>query len=121
MWQAIKAIFGSGEIVTRGFELIDDLHTSGEERIEAVANAKVRMLEAYAPFKLAQRVLAFAFGFVFLASFGLVLGMTLAGMGDVDSVRAVLSEFWIGEIMLIIITFYFGGGAVEGVMERFKK
>lgn len=111
-------IFGSVEIVKEGFELIDDLHTSDEERIEAKTNERVRVLEAYAPFKLAQRLLAVMFAATFLFSFFLVLTMTLIGEGNTEAVLAVLKEFFIGEAMLIILLFYFGGGAAEGVIAK---
>ena len=43
--------------------------------------------------------------------------MTLLGEGDIDAVKAVLGDFYIGEIMLTIVFFYFGGGAFEGAMK----
>jgi hypothetical protein len=46
--------------------------------------------------------------------------MTLAGVGDTDDVRQVLSEFYIGEIMGAIVLFYFGGGAFEGAFKAAK-
>ena len=35
-------------------------------------------------------------------------------------VTNLLFEFYIGEIMLTIIAFYFAGGAVEGVVNKVK-
>ena len=125
-------LFGSKEIIQGGIDLIDSFHTSDVEKIEAntesrvkiiqaKTEAKVSHLNAYAPFKIAQRFLAIVFSVTFVLSFLLVLGMTLAGKGHVEAVKGVLSEFYIGEIMLTIIFFYFGGGAVEGIAERFKR
>ena len=119
----LKAIFGSGDIVKQGVELIDSLHTSGEERIEAQTSAQIRLLQSYEPYKLAQRLLMLMFATTFVFMFALVLGMTLfygAGEARIDEVRAVLDEFWIGEIMLTIVAFYFGGGATEGVVSRMR-
>ena len=45
-------------------------------------------------------------------------GMTLAGKGDIDGVKAILGDFWIGEIMLLIVGFYFGGGLAETIQQR---
>lgn len=118
MLGVLKAIFGSGEVIKEGFQLIDDMHTSDEERIEARADNKVRILQAYEPFKLAQRLLAVMFTITFLFSFLLVLGMTLSGQGNPEAVKQILAEFWIGEIMLTIVLFYFGGGAAEGVIAK---
>lgn len=113
----IKNILGSGDVVKKGMDLIDSFHTSETEAIEAKTKAKTDMLKAYAPFKIAQRFLALMFGFTFLACFVLVLGMTMAGESDIDQVRQVISEFYIGEIMLTIIGFYFGSGMFEGYQE----
>lgn len=116
----LSKIFGSGEVITKGLELIDSFHTSETEAIEAKTKAKTDLLTAYAPFKIAQRYLAVMFSVTFLLSFVLVLGLTMADIGDIDAVRAVLSEFYIGEIMLSIVLFYFGGGAFEGVTAKIK-
>jgi hypothetical protein len=122
MWQAIGKIFGSGEVISNGLKLIDDIHTSKEEEILAKNQAKINLLEAYAPFKIAQRYLAIMFTVTFLLSFVLVLTMTMLGKGDIDAVKLVLGDFYIGEIMLTIVFFYFGGGAVEGFLsKRVKK
>ena len=117
MWSVLAKIFGSGDVIKSGIQLIDDIHTSTEEEIAAKTKAKTDMLSAYAPFKLAQRVIAFSFTFVYLVCFGLVLGFTLAeNVSDADKVKQVLEDFQIGYAMLIILAFYFGGGAFEGVM-----
>ena len=60
------------------------------------------------------------FTFTFLASFVGVLIGSLTGYANVDIIREVLSEFYIGEIMLSIVLFYFGGGAFEGVASKVK-
>jgi hypothetical protein len=112
----LAKIFGAGDVIEQGVKLIDSLHTSEEERIEAGSKAKTDLLTAYAPFKIAQRLLALIFSVTFVGSFLLVLVMTLMGKGNIDDVRAVISEFYVGLIMLTIIGFYFGGGAFEGII-----
>lgn len=107
-------LMGSGQVIEKGLDLIDDMHTSTEEEIVAKTKAKTDLLAAYAPFKLAQRGIAFAFTGVFLVCFVAVVVMTQAGIGNALELRAVISEFWIGEIMMLIVGFYFGGGAFEG-------
>ena len=121
MWGVLAKIFGSGDVIKSGIQLIDDMHTSTEEEINAKTKAKTDLLSAYAPFKLAQRYLALMFAVTFLSSFVLVLGMTLYGQGDIEAVKQILGDFFIGEIMLTIVLFYFGGGAFEGVTEKLKK
>ena len=118
MWNVIGKIFGSGKVIEKGLELIDDIQTSTEEEIRAKTDSKVQLLSAYAPFKIAQRYLALMFTFTFLACFTITLGMTLAGQGDVEGVKAVLGDFYIGEIMLVIITFYFGGGVIDSIKRK---
>ena len=96
MWNVIGKIFGSGKVIEKGLELIDDIQTSTEEEIRAKT----------------------MFTFTFLACFTITLGMTLAGQGDVEGVKAVLGDFYIGEIMLVIITFYFGGGVIDSIKRK---
>jgi len=114
----LMKLLGSGDVVEKGMKLIDDMHTSTEEEVKAVSKAKTDLLSAYAPFKLAQRYLALMFAFTFLLCFAITLGMTLAGKGDIDGVKAILGDFWIGEIMLLIVGFYFGGGLAESVRKK---
>lgn len=116
----LSTIFGSGNVIEKGMDLIDDMHTSDEEEIAAKSKAKVDLLNAYAPFKIAQRYLAILFSVTFIFSFLLVLGMTLMNQGNTEDVKIVLAEFYIGEIMLAIILFYFGGGFVEGTLSARK-
>jgi len=115
----ISSILGSGEVIKAGFDLIDDIHTSDVEAIEAKTKAKTDLISAYAPFKVAQRYIALMFGFTYVGAFLLVLFMTLAGVGNTEEVKALLGEFYIGEIMFAIVAFYFGGGAFEGAL-KFK-
>ena len=117
----IGKILGSDKVIESGLKLIDDMDTSTEEEVKAKADAKTQLLQAYAPFKLAQRYLALMFGLTFLASYILVLAMTISGQGDPDAVTKVMEQFSINYAMLIILGFYFGGGAVEGFLDRKKK
>ena len=121
MFSILAKIFGNGDVIKSGLELIDDIHTSTEEEIIAKTKAKTDLLSAYAPFKMAKRYLAVMFTVTFLSCFVLVLGMTLYGEGDIASVKARHGDIYIGEIMLTIVLFYFGGGACEGVTEKVKK
>ena len=114
----LAKILGSGDVVSKSLDLIDSMHTSTEEEIKQKADAKAQLLQAYAPFKIAQRMLAFMFGFTYVICFAIVMGMTLSGSGDPDSVTQVMDQFSINYAMLLILGFYFGGGAVEGFMEK---
>lgn len=111
----LGGILGSGDVISKGFALIDSMHTSKAESIAAKSKAKTDLLGAYAPFKVAQRYIALIFTITFVSSYILVLGLTMAGIGDIAAVKNVLSEFYIGPIMLAIIGFYFGGGFAESI------
>lgn len=111
----LGSIFGSPAVIEKGLDLIDDAWETDAEKTQGKADAKINLLKAYAPFKLAQRYLALMFGFTFLFSFFLVLGMTLAGKGNTEEVFTVLDHFKIGWIMTTIVLFYFGGGLVESI------
>ena len=115
-----QKLLGSGDIVSKGIELIDSFHTSETESIEAKTKAKTDLLESYAPFKVAQRYLALIFGFTFVSSYVLVLVLFFLGR-DITEVQDIINAFKIDWIMLTIVGFYFGGGAFEGVMGKKKK
>ena len=124
----LSNIFGSGDVVKKGLDLIDEAWTSDEEKadnevkiIEAKTNAKATLLNAYAPFKLAQRYLALMFTFVFLfIMMNGILG-SLYGWVNMENVRESLkfaNEMWLGEIMITIVAFYFGGGLAESFKKK---
>lgn len=114
-------LFGSSEVITKGMELIDKMHTSDAEEIGAKSKAKTDLLNAYAPFKLAQRYLALMFSTTYLITFVMVMVMSLTGIAEVDVVRDVISEFYIGEILLTIIAFYFAGGTIASFAPKNAK
>jgi Na+-driven multidrug efflux pump len=120
MLGVIGKILGSDSVIKQGIKLIDDMHTSTEEEIAAKSKARIDLMNAYAPFKLAQRYLALMFGFTFLASYIIVLTMTIAGTGDPDAVTKVMEQFSINYAMMIILGFYFGAGALESFQNKKK-
>ena len=117
----IGKILGSDKVIEKGLGLIDSMHTSTEEEIAAKTKAKTDLLSAYSPFKIAQRYLALMFGLTFLGSYVLVLAMTISGEGDPNAVTKVMEQFSINYSMLIILSFYFAGGAVEGTISKLKE
>jgi hypothetical protein len=113
----LASILGGGDVIKAGFDLIDDMHTSEVEAIEAKTKAKTDLLTAYAPFKVAQRLLAVMFSVTFLSCFIMVLLFTMGEYTEVDDVRKVMGEFYIAPIMFAIVGFYFGGGMLEGAFK----
>jgi|TARA_R110000822_G_scaffold25556_1_gene77337 hypothetical protein len=113
----LNNIFGSGDVISKGIDLIDSFHTSDTEMIEARTTAKVELMQSYAPFKIAQRILATLFAVTYISTYILVIIMTFRGE-NVDAVKGILQEFQIDWIMLSIVMFYFGGGLAESVMKK---
>ena len=118
MLAVLGKILGSGDVIQQGMKLIDDMHTSDEEAIAAKSKAKIDLMGAYAPFKVAQRYLALMFGATFLGSYMIVLSMTISGQGDPNAVTKVMEQFSINYAMLIILGFYFGGGVVDSIKAK---
>lgn len=116
----LSQILGSGDVVSKGLDLIDSFHVSETESIEAQNKAKTDLLSAYHPFRIAQRYLALIFAFTFVASYLMVLVLYFMGR-DIDAVQDIVETFKINWICLTIIGFYFAGGAVEGVMNKKDK
>lgn len=126
-----STIFGAKEIVKDGLKMIDEAFYTDEEKaqdsvklLEKKSELKIKQLEAYHPYKKTQRFLALSFVFVFL--FVMLNGILaqLYGIVDIKNVKSALdfaNSMWLGEIVLIIITFYFGGGAVEGILDKRKQ
>jgi len=92
------------------------MHTSTEEEIKAKTAAKVQLLQNFAPFKLTQRVIALSFSSVFLfIMLNGVLGALYGfiDMGRVEDAKDFADSMYLGEIMAMIIGWYFTGGVVE--------
>jgi len=119
----LKNIFGGSDIIKKGAELLDEAFYTDEEKakdkeklIQMKAEQKIKLLEAYHPFKVTQRILAVAFVFTFL--FIVINGIlgALYGWIDMEKVKDAL-EFAesvnLGSIVMIIVGFYFGGGFIE--------
>lgn len=113
----LSKMLGSGDVIAKGLDLIDSMHTSETEAIEAKTKAKTDLLASYAPFKIAQRYLALLFGFTFVGSYIMVLTLFFLDK-DITQVQKVIDSFSIDWIMLTIVAFYFGGGAFEGLAEK---
>ncbi|MDB9972331.1 hypothetical protein OAD64_00160 [Oceanospirillaceae bacterium] len=113
----LKTIFGSGDVIGKGMDLIDSFHTSDTEMVEAKTKAKTDLMTAYAPFKIAQRILATMFAVTYISTYVLVIVMVFLDK-DVAAVKGILGEFQIDWIMLSIVMFYFGGGLADSVMKK---
>lgn len=121
-------IFGSDSVIEKAGDLIDDAFYTDSEKAEDKkemtkfkAEHRLRLMNAYAPFKLAQRVIAFGFVFVFLfIMLNGVLGALygIIPMENVDKARDFADKMWLGEIIIMIVSFYFGGGLAESIKKK---
>lgn len=121
MLAVLGKILGSDKVISQGLSLIDDLVVTSEEEIAAKSKAKIDLMAAYQPFKLAQRYLALMFSamFLFIMANGVVGALYgVIDMNNVEAAKDFASSMWLGEIMLAIVGFYFGGGVVDSVRAK---
>ena len=117
MLAILGKILGSEKVISKGMDLIDNMHTSDAEGVAAKSKAKTDLLAAYQPFKLAQRYIALMFTFIMANGVvGALYGVI--DMSNVEAAKDFASEMWLGEIMLGIVGFYFGGGLAESVKKK---
>lgn len=138
-----KVLTDSGDTVNKVTDAVistgDKLFYTDEEKAEMkneYAKNLPILLKAYEPFKIAQRVLAFWFSFLFGISFLTGLGMIIfnaikeynsliAGVPrdnivllDINPLLSLIGAFSLGIIMLAIIGWYFGGGFIESLKRK---
>ena len=120
-----NSLFGNDKIIDAGINGIDQMVFTDEEK----SSAKMKFLKLYEPFKLAQRYIAMTFcpAYIFMLIITGLLeaaNIFLIAFSDkslnTDAMYRLLSGD-ISVMVIIIISFYFGGGAVEGVVKRFGK
>lgn len=119
MFKFIKRIFSPKELGTSIISGIDKSFLSKEESVDYMQ----KMLVLYEPYKLAQRILAIMFSSVFL----LVHVMTATAhfiytIKDIDTSKVVELYYYnndtLGQIVLLVMGFYFAGGVLEGTVKR---
>jgi hypothetical protein len=121
MFAVLAKILGSKDVIQQGMSLIDDMVVTTEEEVAAKSKAKTDLLAAYQPFKLAQRYIALMFTamFLFIMANGVVGALYgVIDMANVEAAKDFASSMWLGEIMLGIVGFYFGGGLASSIKER---
>ncbi len=107
-------LFGSDKIIDAGVNGIDAMIFTDEEK----SNAKMQFLKLYEPYKLAQRYLAL----IYSIPYALAWLVTFIASFFIDV--ALQTELLKGDafyINIVILSFYFGGGAASGVVEKLKK
>lgn len=114
----ISRLFGSEKVIDGGISAIDKAFYTAEEKADDHTRRmalKAALLQAYQPFKLAQRYLALLYGVPYVAAWF----ATFASSFFIDT--AAQMKFLISSDMsianLIILGFYFGGGAAESIFK----
>lgn len=124
-------LFGSDNVISKGvdgiYNGIDKAWYTDEER----ATGFLSLLKAYEPFKIAQRLLALTVtGIYCLVWLLAALMLVVSGFVDpdygkqLDEAARVLGELnndTLGTPVALVLSFYFAGGALEGVVSRFKE
>jgi hypothetical protein len=120
-------LFGSENVINKSMNGIDALVFTDQEK----SSHKLELLKLYEPFKLAQRLLALLYSFVFLFVFLIAVAIWIMGAFTEDIERAgylmtIAKELadWnidtLGLVISLIIGFYFGGGLLEGALTKYK-
>ncbi len=117
----IGKIFGSEKAIEKVSSGIDKAFFTKEEKSEQW----VETLKAYEPFKLAQRLIALlvtsAYVFVWLiCAVLMIVGIWLSEVVEHSKVLAEWNNETLGTPFIVIVSFYFAGGAAEGVLQKFK-
>lgn len=120
-------LFGNDETIKKGLDIVDEAFDTDQEIDERVIKKmelKTKLLEAYEAFKLAQRFLAMtfcpAYVIAWFTTFATELVLAIMQIErNLDKAYALLKGD-MAIMVIIILTFYFGGGAVEGIVNRFK-
>lgn len=126
-----SSIFSSGDTISKTTDAIiatgDKLVYTDEEKADMKFKLKefhIKMLEAYHPFKLTQRLLALWFSFLFGFAFLSAMGVTLFNMYmmykeatfkaiSIQPIIDVIVAFGLFTIVIAIVAFYFTGGVID--------
>ena len=117
----LSKLFGSDSVIDAGINGIDALVFTDEEK----SNAKMKFLKLYEPYKIAQRWMML---FICVPYVSLWFLTGLIHLADIFTVKELdttnIMYFLNGDVgssFIIIVAFYFGGGAVEGIFSKIKK
>ena len=107
-------IFGSSKVIDAGINGLDKIVYTDEEK----ADAKQAFLKLYEPYKLAQRILMMIIAIPYVICTFILF--TLSFFMGVAAQQEILAGD-IGTAFTLVVVFYFGGGAAEGIVSKFRK
>lgn len=119
MRKIIAKLFGDSKVIDAGINAADALVFTDQEK----KMWWLKMMKAYEPFKIAQRLVALMVGIPFVLIHILLtiidMGSILLGRDPVMAALATRNIDTLGEAFGWIVIFYFAGGAVEGGITAF--
>ena len=116
----LATLFGDDKIIDAGINGIDAMVFTNEEQ----SKAKMAFLKLYEPFKIAQRYIAMtfcpAYVFCWVLTFIIeILDVFMVKDLNTDTLYKLLQgDFAL--MVILILGFYFGGGAAEGVVTKLR-
>ena len=107
----IDKLFGSSTIIEKGTDLLDNAFYTDQEK----AAGHIKLLAAYEPFKLSQRLLALSIVPMWSLCHFICFGIWLVNPNyNLDAALLILNGK-IGLAASIIVGFYFAGGALNSL------
>ena len=115
----LSKIFGSDKVVDGAMSAADKLFFTNEEK----ADYKIKLLKAYEPFKLAQRLIAGLVTSVYLfihliAAVMYVISFWLEKAKEVSEGLFTLNNDSLGTPFAIIVAWYFAGGVLNSIKKK---
>lgn len=111
-------LFGSEKVIDGAIKGIDSAFYTEEEKADSYERRmglKAALLQAYQPFKVAQRFLALLYGVPYVVAWSATWAASF--FVNVQAQYDMLIESDIAMANLIILAFYFAGGAGESIFK----
>ena len=106
-------IFGTKKAVNYEHSIIDGLDIPDVEKVKL----RLELFNRYTAFKMAQRVLALIITLIYVLAMILAAAYHYKGL-DYKGVITIISAFELGLVMLSVVSFYVGGGAIASLKDR---
>ena len=122
MFKILAKIFNPKKLGDSIISGVDKAILTNEEKIDYMQ----KMLTLYEPYKLAQRILAILFSSVFLLIHLLTaIAHFVYVLRDLNTEKVIslygYNNDSLGMIVLMVVSFYFAGGVLEGTVKRLKQ
>lgn len=122
MFKILAKIFNPKKLGDSIISGVDKAILTNEEKIDYMQ----KMLTLYEPYKLAQRILAILFSSVFLVIHLLTaIAHFIYVLRDLNTEKIISLYSYnndsLGMIVLMVVSFYFAGGVLEGTVKRLKQ